>query len=380
MNWDPVPEVLFIPHPSSFILRNVQSLTMSTAAKQAVEIPERYSRQVLFERIGAEGQRRLMGSRVTLIGCGALGSMIADTLVRAGVGFLRICDRDFVEANNLQRQTLFDEADVAEHLPKAEAARVKLRRINSLVEVEAVVADVHPANIKQHTKGADLLLDGTDNFETRYLINDLAVQVSLPWVYGAVIGATGLCLPIVPGRTPCLRCVFESAPPAELTPTCETAGVLAPAAAVVAALQCIEAIKILTGRLDELNRHLTSIDVWSGRVANLNVTGAYEKNDCPCCKQRRFDYLHGDSSATTTNLCGGNAVQVNRGGAGRIDLAAMAAKLEAVSAEPVFRNRFLLRARLDDHKLTLFADGRAIITGTDDPDRARSIYSKYLGN
>jgi len=340
---------------------------------------ERYSRQGLFDRIGPAGQRRLAESRVALIGCGALGTMIAETLVRAGVGFVRICDRDSVELSNLQRQTLFDESDAAAGVPKAEAARIKLGRINSEVAVEAVVADVNPANIGRVAAGCGLLLDGTDNFETRYLINDWAVRESVPWVYGAVIGATGLCLPIVPGRTPCLRCVFESPPPPEITPTCDTAGVLAPAVAVVAALQCVEAFKILTGRLDELNRALTSIDVWSGRMVNLNVDPADQPTGCICCGQRNFEYLDGAKSATTTELCGRNAVQINRSGGEKIDLAAIASKLEPVLDHPVTYNRFLLRARADGCELTLFADGRAIVKGTDSADRARTIYAKYIG-
>ena len=352
---------------------------MGSPAHKQADLPDRYSRQVLFEGIGPEGQRKLMGSRVALIGCGALGSAIAETLVRAGVGYLRICDRDYPELNNLQRQALFDESDVASSLPKAEAARIKLGRINSQVTVEAVVAHIDPTNIETYAHGVDLLLDGTDNFETRYLINDVAVKHGLPWIYGGVIGATGLCLAVVPGRTPCLRCVFESPPPPEMTPTCETAGVLAPAVAVVAAIECIEAFKILTGRLDELNDRLVSIDLWAGRVVDLNVAGADRRSQCPCCQQRRFDYLEGRSATSTTNLCGLEAVQINRPGGSRIDLSAVAAKLEPVAAEPVIRNRFLLRARLEGHELTLFSDGRAIIKGTSDADRARAIYARYVG-
>jgi len=353
---------------------------MEPVAPHPEELPERYSRQVLFDRIGPAGQRRLLASRVTLIGCGALGSMIAETLVRAGVGFLRICDRDFVESNNLQRQTLFDEADVASATPKAEAARAKLAGINSQAAVEAHVADVNPANVERLARGCDLLLDGTDNFETRYLINDLAVRDSIPWVYGAVVGSTGLCLAVIPGRTGCLRCIFESAPPPELSPTCDTAGVLAPAAAVVAALQCVEAFKILTGQWDDVNRSLASIDVWTGRLVQLNVDSAAREGDCPCCKQRRFDYLEGRAAGSTGQLCGRNAVQVRRTGGVSVDLPAMAAKLRTVVNGEVVCNRFLLRAPLEGHELTLFADGRAIVKGTHDPERARTIYARYIGS
>ena len=352
---------------------------MDTSSQTKSGLPERYSRQVLFDGIGPAGQRRLMASRVTLIGCGGLGTMIAETLVRGGVGLVRICDRDFVETSDLQRQTLFDESDVAAGLPKAEAARIKLQGINSQVAVEAVVADVNPTNIERVAAKCDLLLDGTDNFETRYLINDLAVKRSIPWVYGAVIGATGLCLPIVPGRTPCLRCLFETAPPPEVTPTCDTVGVLAPAVAVVAALECVEAFKILTGNLAELNRRLTSIDLWGGRVVNLNIDAAGAENDCICCGQRRFEYLDGESFTTATPLCGRNAVQINRTGGAKIDLAAIAARLKTILAGHVTYNRFLLKARAEGCELTLFADGRAIVTGTDDADRARTIYARYIG-
>ena len=353
---------------------------MNAADPTGAEILDRYSRQILYDRIGEHGQRKLMEARVTLIGCGALGSAIADTLVRAGVGHLRICDRDYLELNNLQRQVLFDEADVAADLPKAEAARRKLAKINSGVAVEAVVADVHPTNIERFARDTDLLLDGTDNFETRYLINDVAVKTGLPWIYGAVIGATGLSMTILPGGKPCLRCVFESAPPPEMNPTCDTAGVLAPAVAVVAGIQCVEAFKILTGRLDELNRSLVSIDLWGSRMVNLNVGQGGDEGSCICCGQRRFDYLEGRSASTTTRLCGRDAVQINRPDGVRTDLAAVSAKLETVAAGSITRNRFLLRARVEGHDLTLFADGRAIIKGTADPERARTIYSRYIGD
>ena len=252
---------------------------------------DRYSRQMLYEKIGLEGQRRLCCSRVTLVGCGGLGTVIAQTLVRAGVGHLRICDRDYIELNNLQRQVLFDEEDIAANLPKAEAAAAKLARINSEVIVEPVVVEVTPANIERLTGGADLVLDGTDNFETRYLINDLAVKTRRPWIFGGVVGVTGLCMTIIPQDTPCLRCVFDEPPPVEMSPTCNTVGILAPAVNMVASFQAIEAIKLLTGRADEINRHLVSIDAWSGRVANLNVQSSFDKGDCPCCKRGEFSYL-----------------------------------------------------------------------------------------
>ncbi|HEY3243064.1 MAG TPA: ThiF family adenylyltransferase, partial [Phycisphaerae bacterium] len=303
----------------------------------------RYSRQVLVEGIGESGQRRLLDARVLLVGCGALGSVLAETLVRAGVGHLRICDRDFIELNNLQRQVLFDEDDIAANLPKAEAARRKLARMNSHVTVEALVTDVNHTNIERLAEGAQLLLDGTDNFETRFLINDLAIKTQRPWIYGAVIGTSGLMMPILPGQTPCLRCVFETAPPPEMNPTCDTAGVLGPVVNLIASLQSLEALKILAGATDAVNRNLVSIDAWSGRFINLKVDSARDKGDCPCCRQARFDYLEGREGRTTSVLCGRDAVQIRRPADGKLDLAAMALKLQASAAAPVQQNAYMLR-------------------------------------
>lgn len=339
----------------------------------------RYSRQMLFERLGEDGQRRLLGSRVTLIGCGALGSVLATVLVRAGVGFLRIVDRDFIELNNLQRQVLFDEDDIAAHLPKAEAARRKLQRVNSRVTIEAVVADVTGRNIELLAEGADLLLDGTDNFETRFLINDLCVKTGRPWVYGAVIGATGLAMPILPNDTPCLRCVFESGPPPEMNPTCDTAGVLGPAVNMVASFQALEAMKILAGRREAVTRRLLSFDLWEGRFSLLKVQKAYDEGDCPCCKGRQFEYLAGRLAGSATTLCGRNAVQVTPPAGGRVDFAAIAEKLKTAGGVAPRFNAFLLKARVDAFEITVFADGRAIIQGTSKPEEARCIYARYVG-
>jgi len=340
----------------------------------------RYSRQILFENIGLEGQKRLGASRVVLIGCGALGTVLANTLVRAGVGSLRICDRDYIESDNLQRQILFDEEDISANLPKAQAAAGKLRRINSQVAVDPVVIDVNATNIERLAEGADLLLDGTDNFETRFLINDLAVKTERPWVYGAVIGATGLMMTILPGDTPCLRCIFEEAPPPEMNPTCDTAGVLGPVVGLVAGLQAVEAMKLLIGKREEINRHLVSIDAWAGRFTNLNVQSAFDGGNCPCCKRRDFVYLAGKVGSTTTTLCGRDAVQVNLGRGIRVDLEAIAEKLKPVARTGVRQNRFMLKAEIDEFELTLFPDGRAIIKGTADVERARSLYAKYFGS
>ncbi|MDO8630344.1 MAG: ThiF family adenylyltransferase [Phycisphaerales bacterium] len=339
----------------------------------------RYSRQILYDKIGVEGQRRLRDSHVVLFGCGALGTVLANTLVRAGVGFMRICDRDFIERDNLQRQALFDEDDIAANLPKAQAAANKLRRINSEVTIEPVVVDVNPTNVEQLAHDAELLLDGTDNFETRFLINDLAVQSNRPWIYGAVIGGTGLCMTIIPRDTPCLRCVFEEAPPPEMNPTCDTAGVLGPAVNLVASLQAIEAVKLLIGRRDEINRHLVHLDVWSGRLINMKVQSAYDDGNCPCCKRGEFPYLEGKFAGATTTLCGRDAVQVVPGETRRVDFEAIAAKLRAAASSPVRHNAYMLRARIEGYELTLFPDARVIIKGTHDPDKARSLYAKYFG-
>jgi len=336
----------------------------------------RYSRQMLFAPIGIAGQRRLKQASVTLVGCGALGGALANLLVRAGVGALRIVDRDFIELNNLQRQTLFDEHDIAQNLPKAEAAARKLRKINSAVEIEGIVGDVNPGNIVAHCGDADLLLDGTDNLETRYLVNDFAVQQSIPWVFGACLAAEGLVLPILPHQGPCLRCVWEEPPPPGATPTCNTVGILAATVNVVASLAATEAMKILTGHERDLNLRLLAIDVWAGRMRAVNVQSAFDAGNCPCCKQGRYDFLTGDTAATTT-LGGRDAVQIPAGGDVQISFKAIAARLPA-QAHAKF-NEFMLRFNVESYSVTLFADGRAIIQGTSDPTVARGVYAKYVG-
>src|SRR5579864_2975722 len=242
---------------------------------------DRYSRQMRFAGIGEDGQRRLMGSHVTLCGCGALGTVLANALVRAGVGHLRLVDRDFIETNNLQRQVLFDEHDVAENLHKAEAAARKLNAINSAVHVEPVVTDIDRTNILDLVADADLILDGTDNFEIRYLINDVAVKLGKPWVYGGCIGSHGQTMTILPGETPCLRCVFEAAPAPGETGTCETAGVLGPIVNIIASYQATEAIKILTGHRETINRELLYFDVWENTQRKIKIAPLLGKVDCP---------------------------------------------------------------------------------------------------
>ncbi len=339
---------------------------------------ERYSRQMRFPGMGEDGQRRLLDSHVTLCGCGALGTVLANALVRAGVGHLRLVDRDFIETSNLQRQVLFDEHDVAENLPKAEAAARKLGAINSSVHVDPVVVDIDRTNILDLVHDADLILDGTDNFEVRYLINDAAVKLGKPWVYGGCIGSHGQTMTILPGETPCLRCVFEAAPAPGEAGTCETAGVLGPIVNVIASLQAVEALKILAGRKDRINRELIYLDIWDNVQRRIKIAPLCDKVDCPCCKRRRFEWLEGAHGSQTTSLCGRNAVQVSQRTPARLNFEEMARHLGAMGE--VSYNRFLLKFHAEGYEFTVFPDGRAIIKGTSDEDRARTLYAKYVGH
>lgn len=356
----------------------------------------RYHRQLLLPEIGRAGQERLLHSHAAVIGCGALGSCIADSLARAGVGRLTIVDRDLLELTNLQRQVLYDEQDLADNLPKAEAARRRLTRINSSIAIDAVVDDVNPSNVETIVGDATVIVDGLDNFETRYLLNDLAVKAGIPYVYGGAVathGMTAVFLPHGPpaGRPPrewdafagpCLRCVFDAAPPAGSTLTCDTAGVLGPVVGVIANLQAAEAIKILAGRFEAVSRDLTSIDLWHGEHHRLQLAGAWRAGECACCGQGRFEHLAGEFTGATASLCGREAVQIVPRVAARTDLASLAARLEAHGR--VEHNRFLLRAALQDAtgpiNLTVFPNGRAIIKGTSRPEVARGIYARYVGS
>jgi adenylyltransferase/sulfurtransferase len=339
---------------------------------------ERYSRQMRFPGLGEAGQRRLLDSHVTLCGCGALGTVLANALVRAGVGHLRLIDRDFIETHNLQRQVLFDEHDVAEGLPKAEAAARKLAAINSSVHVEPVVTDIDHTNIIELVQDADVILDGTDNFEIRYLINDAAVKLNKPWVYGGCIGSHGQTMTILPGQTPCLRCVFEAAPNPGEAGTCETAGVLSPIVNIVASFQAAEAIKILAGKRDTINRELIYIDVWENMYRRIKIAPLLGKVDCPTCQRRRFEWLEGLQGSHTTSLCGRNAVQVAHRSPSKLNFEEMARHLELMGS--VTYNRFLLKFEAEGHEFTVFPDGRAIIKGTNDVDKARTLYAKYVGH
>jgi len=335
-----------------------------------MEIDARYSRQVRFEPLGEEGQRKIGAARVAIVGCGALGSIQAEMMARAGVGLLRLIDRDFVELSNLQRQFLFEESDAREALPKAAAAAHRLSEINSAVAVEPIVADLTPSNAHELLEKIDLILDGTDNFETRYLINDAAVRSGVPWIYGAAVGSYGLKFAILPGQTACLRCIYPD-PPQGTQPTCETAGVLGPLTATIGALQSADALKILAGSPPVAR--ITTVDVWSGEIRQIEPPA--RDPTCPCCARRDFVYLDGSRRAPVS-LCGRNAVQIHER-ARPLDLKALAAQLGLIA--PVRSNEFALRVTLDPYELTVFADGRAIIKGTTDIGTARSLYARYVG-
>ncbi|HUA61496.1 MAG TPA: ThiF family adenylyltransferase [Verrucomicrobiae bacterium] len=333
---------------------------------------QRYSRQILFAGLGEDGQQRLLDSHAAIVGCGALGSFQAAALARAGVGRLTIVDRDYIEPSNLQRQWLFEESDAAEALPKAIAAERRLARINSGVKVQGIVADLTPANIDELLAGVQLILDGTDNFETRYLINDYALSRGVPWIYGAAVGSYGLTMPILPGRTACLRCIYPD-PPAGAQPTCETAGVLNSITAVVAALQTADALKILAGRADALHPHLTTVDVWQGGLRQIDQPA--RDPACPACAQHDYVYLDGHRRAPIS-LCGRNAVQIHERSR-PLDLPQLAATLRPLGE--VRANDFALRFLTGPYELTIFPDGRAIIKGTTDIGLARSLYARYVG-
>jgi molybdopterin-synthase adenylyltransferase len=339
---------------------------------------DRYVRQMRYPPIGESGQRSLLASRVLICGCGALGSVLANTLARAGVGHLRIVDRDFLEMNNLQRQVLYDEEDVAAGIPKAIAAEAKLRRINSQIEIEAIVADLDHTRIISLLNGVDMIVDGTDNFETRFLLNDAAIKLGIPWVYGGCIGAEGQTMTIVPGETPCLRCLMSEAPPPGTTPTCDVAGILGPIVNVIASWEACEAIKILSGHREAVSRTLTVFELWDNRIRQIGLDSLKDSADCPACRNREFPWLEGKRGSHTAVLCGRNAVQLSFPERGKLSLELLARQLEGVGN--VTRNRFLLRLAIDKYVVTVFPDSRAIIHRTDDIAEARTVYAKYIGS
>jgi molybdopterin-synthase adenylyltransferase len=338
---------------------------------------ERYSRQILFSGIGREGQDRLAASRVVIIGCGALGAVQAETLARAGVGRLTLIDRDFVEESNLQRQIMFEEADVRQRLPKAVAAAGRIERVNSGIEVEPVVCDVNYENVEDLIRGTDVVLDGTDNFETRFLINDAAIKLGVPWVYGAAVGSYGVTMTVLPGDGPCLRCVMDRMPEPGTSPTCDTSGVLMPVISTIASIQAAEAMKIMTGNHENLHRSIVSIDVWDFQLGRIDLSEFADRSGCPACGNGVFEYLAGGARQATTVLCGRDAVQISGSNGFQLDLRSLAVRLEGLG-EVAF-NDYLLRFRVDGYDMTFFKDARGIIRGTTDPVIARNLYARYIG-
>ncbi len=332
----------------------------------------RYSRQIRFEGLGEAGQERLLASHAVVVGCGALGGVQAEMLARAGVGRITIIDRDFVEESNLQRQFLFTERDAAEELPKAVAARRRLARINSGIDVRDVVADLEPDNAAEMLEGASVILDGTDNFETRYLLNDYAVSTATPWIYGAAVGSYGVAMPIIPGETACLRCVYPE-PPSTPQPTCESAGVLNGVTALIGAVQAGEALKILSGNSEKVRRTILTADIWQGGIREIGQPA--RDPDCPTCGAREFPWLDG-SRRVPVSLCGRNAVQIHERSR-PVDFAELRERLAAIGE--VRANEFALRFFVEPYDLTIFPDGRAIVKGTTDVGLARSLYARYVG-
>jgi adenylyltransferase/sulfurtransferase len=331
----------------------------------------RYSRQERFSPIGPEGQQRLRASRVLVVGCGALGSALAETMTRAGVASLTVVDRDCVEPSNLQRQSLFDEDDAARARPKAVAAETRLRRLNSDVTVRGIVADLDAALARELVGQADLVLDGTDNFETRYVVNDVCLRAGVPWIYGACVAAHGAVLAVRPGRTPCLRCVLGERP--QTSETCATDGVIAPIVQVVAGMQAAEALKLVAGCEAALVGGLVAIDIWAGSLEVVGFDGRAPW--CPSCTDGRYDYADA-TAAPVAALCGHDAVQIR--GEAPLDLSRLAARLRG--AGEVLANGHLVRFCSPEGELVLFGDGRVLVKGTSDTARARSLYARFVGN
>jgi molybdopterin/thiamine biosynthesis adenylyltransferase len=353
-------------------LEDVRGAKAMSGDQKAPSLTSRYAKQFMFGGIGSAGQGRILRSHVTVVGLGALGTVIAEQLARAGVGHLRLIDRDFVELSNLQRQTLFQEQDARERLPKAVAAATRLQSINSEIEIKPVIADVTPRNVEQLLAGSDVVLDGTDNLETRFLINDVCIKLNIPWVYGGALGAMGSTMTIVPGRTACLRCLIDHAPPPGVMASCDTEGVLAAVTGVVASVECAEALKLLTGHTPQGG--LLNIDVWERDFREVEVE---RRRDCPACVAHQFEYLNGDRIAWTTVLCGRNSVQIVPPEEHEIDLPELQRRLASVGV--VSYNGFLLSLLVQDREIVLFPTGRAIIRGTTDEAEARTIYARYIG-
>jgi molybdopterin/thiamine biosynthesis adenylyltransferase len=339
----------------------------------SLELDERYSRQILFRGVGVEGQRRLAAARVAIVGCGATGSAVASLLARSGAGTIRIIDRDYVEPSNLQRQTLFDENDARESLPKAVAAARRIAAFNSQIVVEPKVSDLTPESIEGLLEGVELILDGTDNFETRYLVNDYAVKNSVPWIYAAAVGSYGVTLNVLPDMTACLACIFPDSPQGTFQ-TCETAGILNSAVNLVASIEAAEALKVLVGAVEKTRRTLLSFDVWSNE--RVEVGAARARPGCRACGGRDFVHLAGEGRPHIT-LCGRNSVQIHERHR-PVDFGEMNERLKSLGT--VRHNDFVLKFWHDPYEMTLFPDGRAIIKGTTDTGVARSLYARYVGS
>lgn len=350
-----------------------------TQQQQAQEqpLPDRYSRQRLFAPIGPAGQDQLAQAKVLIVGAGALGTGIAETLVRAGVGHLVIADRDYVEWSNLQRQQLFSEADAAGRLPKAIAAKQRLTAINSLVQIDAHVVDVDPEELEGFIPGIDLIMDATDNFDTRLMINDISQKYRIPWIYGGCVGSYGITYTIVPGETPCLNCLLGTVPLGG--DTCDTVGVIPPAVQTVVAHQTTEALKLLTGHPEALRGTLLTFDLWRNEQASIKVGSAKQEGCLSCGNGATYPYLSAASHRKTEVLCGRDTVQIRPAAKRKVQLPEMAKKLERLQEGTVEVNPFLLSFSIAERRLVLFADGRALIHGTQDPSEARTIYDRYLG-
>ncbi len=333
---------------------------------------DRYSRQTIFPGIGKEGQQKLGKSSVVIIGCGALGTVIATCLVRAGVGRIKIIDRDFIEYHNLQRQVIFSEEDIKNKLPKAIAAERYLKKVNSSIEIEGIVADVNYANIERFITGADLILDGLDNLETRLLINDASLKSKIPWIYGGAVSTSGMTMNIIPGETACFRCVSPTLTHPGPIDTCDTVGVISPTPIIIGSLQSTEALKILVGA-KEKNKALILIEIWNDTFSQIKT---YPRPDCPAC-DGKYEFLEGQFGIRTTTLCGQNAVQVLNPEVRGLLLKELAKRLEPLGE--VSHNKFMLRFAIDKQEMVVFPDGRAIIKNTLDESAARAFYTKYIG-
>lgn len=334
---------------------------------------ERYAKQILFDRIGKKGQEKLSRAKVVIIGCGALGTVIANNLTRSGVGYIRIVDRDYIELSNLQRQILFDEEDIDRNLPKVIAAEYKLKKINSSIVIESIIKDVNSTNILSICSGMDLILDATDNLNIRYLINDASIKLGIPWIYGAVIGSTGMTHTILPGETPCLRCIMPDIPPSGAADTCDLVGVLNSVVNIIASFQSTEATKLLTGNKDDLVKELRFIDIWNN---DFEVIEVKKKTDCPVCGENEFEFLNRESKDAVF-LCGKDSVQVNPMNK-EISTENIIARLETTGIKTK-RNDFFIKFEVEDIQFTLFYDGRAILKNISDTTRAKILYGRYVG-